>query len=138
MIPMLDLKAQYRSIKGEIDAAVARVLESGRFVLGEEVEAFEREFAEFCGAAHAVAVNSGTSALQLALLASGIGRGDEVITVPFTFVATAAVIDYVGAVPVFVDIDPASFTMAPAAIEEAVSDRTKAIIPVLSATKNAL
>ncbi len=130
MIPMLDLNAQYRSIKSEIDAAVAQVFESGHFVLGEEVAAFEREFADFCGAAHAVAVNSGTSALQLALLASGVGAGDEVITVPFTFVATAAVIDYVGAVPVFVDIDPRTFTMNPAAIEDAIGDRTKAIIPV--------
>jgi len=130
MIPMLDLKAQYRSIKSEIDAAVAHVFETGHFVLGEEVAAFEREFADFCGASHAVAVNSGTSALQLALLASGVGPGDEVITVPFTFVATAAVIDYVGAAPVFVDIDPRTFTMDPAAIEDAISDRTKAIIPV--------
>lgn len=130
MIPMLDLQAQYRSIKPEVDAAVARVFETGRFVLGEEVSAFEREFADFCGAAHAVAVNSGTSALQLALLAAGVGAGDEVITVPFTFVATAAVIDYVGAVPVFVDIDPRTFTMDPSAIEDAISDRTKAIMPV--------
>jgi len=130
MIPMLDLKAQYRAIKPEIDAAVARVLESGRFVLGEEVESFEREFAAHCGAAHAVAVNSGTSALQLALLAAGVGRGDEVITVPFTFVASAAVADYVGAVPVLVDIEPRTFTMDPAAIEDAITDRTKAIIPV--------
>src|SRR5438034_11597305 len=130
MIPMLDLKAQYRSIKPEIDAAIAHVFETGQFVLGEEVVAFEREFAAYCGAAHGVAVNSGTSALQLALLAAGVGPGDEVITVPFTFVATAAVIDYVGAVPVFVDIDPHTFTMDPSAIEDAVSDRTKAIIPV--------
>jgi len=130
MIPMLDLKAQYRSIRPEIDAAVARVLESGQFVLGEEVAAFEREFADYCGASHAVAVNSGTSALQLALLAAGVGRGDEVVTVPFTFVASAAVIDYVGAVPVFVDIEPRTFTMNPSAIEDAVTDRTKAIIPV--------
>ena len=130
MIPTLDLKTQYRSIKPEIDAAVARVFESGRFVLGDEVEAFEREFADFCGAPHAVAVNSGTSALQLALIASGIGPGDEVITVPFTFVATAAVVDYVGATPVFVDIEPQAFTMDPSAVEDAIGDRTKAIIPV--------
>ena len=130
MIPMLDLAAQYRSIKPEIDAAVVRVFESGRYVLGEEVAAFEREFAEFCGAAHAVAVNSGTSALQLALIAAGVAPGDEVVTVPFTFVATAAVIDYVGAVPVFVDIEPRTFTMNPAAIEDAITDRTRAVIPV--------
>jgi dTDP-4-amino-4,6-dideoxygalactose transaminase len=127
---MLDLAAQYRSIKPEIDAAVVRVFESGRYVLGEEVAAFEREFAEFCGAAHAVAVNSGTSALQLALIAAGVGPGDEVVTVPFTFVATAAVIDYVGAVPVFVDIEPRTFTMNPAAVEDAITDRTRAVIPV--------
>ena len=130
MIPMLDLAAQYRSIKPEIDAAVVRVFESGRYVLGEEVAAFEREFAEFCGAAHAVAVNSGTSALQLALIAAGVAPGDEVVTVPFTFVATAAVIDYVGAVPVFVDIEPRTFTMNPAAVEDAITDRTRAVIPV--------
>jgi dTDP-4-amino-4,6-dideoxygalactose transaminase len=130
MIPFVDLKAQYRSIKPEIDAAVARVLESAQFVLGEEVAAFEREFAAFCGAAAAVAVNSGTSALQLALVAAGVGPGDEVITVPFTFVATAAAIEYVGARPVFVDIDERSFTIDASRIEAAVTPRTKAIVPV--------
>ena len=130
MIPFVDLKAQYRSIKPEIDAAIARVLESAQFVLGNEVEAFEQEFAAFCGTAHGIAVNSGTSALHLALLAAGVGPGDEVITVPFTFVATAATIAYAGARPVFVDIDDRSFTMDPGAIDAAVTSRTKAIVPV--------
>jgi dTDP-4-amino-4,6-dideoxygalactose transaminase len=130
VIPFLDLKAQYRSIKPEIEAAVASVLESGQFVLGPEVAAFEREFAQYSGAAHGIAVNTGTSALHLALLAAGVGPGDEVITVPFTFVATVAAICYTGARPVFVDIDPATFTMDPAKLEAAITPRTKAILPV--------
>ena len=130
MIPYLDLGGQYQSIKPEIDAAVLRVLGSSQFILGEEVAAFEREFAAYCSAADAVGVNSGTSALHLALLAAGIGAGDEVITVPFTFVATAAAIVYAGARPVFVDIDAETFTMAPADIERAITPRTKAIMPV--------
>ena len=130
MIPFLDLKAQYRSIKPEVDAAVARVLESCQFVLGEEVARFEEEFAAYCGATHAVAVNSGTSALHLAMLALGIGPGDEVITVPFTFVATVAAIGYTGARAVLVDVDPHSFNLDPALLERAITPRTKAIIPV--------
>ena len=130
MIPFVDLHAQYRSIKTEIDAAIARVLETGQFVLGDEVAAFEREFADYCGAAHGVALNSGTSALHLALLAAGVGAGDEVITVPFTFVATAAAIDYTGARPVFVDVSDDALTMDPVRIEAAITSRTKAIIPV--------
>jgi dTDP-4-amino-4,6-dideoxygalactose transaminase len=130
MIPFLDLKAQYRSIKPEIDAAISNILESSQFVLGEEVAAFEREFAAYCGATHGIAVNSGTSALHLALLAAGVGPGDEVITIPFTFVATVAAIGYTGARPVFVDIDAASFTMDAAQLERAMTPRTKAILPV--------
>ena len=130
MIPFVDLHAQYRSIKPEIDAAIARVLETGQFVLGDEVAAFEREFAAYCGAAHGIAVNSGTSALHLALLAAGVGPGDEVITAPFTFVATVAAIDYTGARPVFVDVSEDSLTMDPGALEAAITSRTKAIIPV--------
>jgi dTDP-4-amino-4,6-dideoxygalactose transaminase len=130
MIPFLDLKAQYQSIKKEIETAVLRTLESTQFVLGEEVAAFEREYASYCGAAHGVAVNTGTSALHLSLLSAGIGPGDEVITVPFTFVATVAAIRYTGATPVFVDIDPASFTMAVDQVEAAITPRTKAILPV--------
>ena len=106
MIPFLDLKAQYLGIKEEIAEAIAQVLDRGQFVLGDEVAAFEREFAAYCSAAYGIGVNSGTSALHLALLAAGIGPGDEVITVPFTFVATVAAIQYAGARPVLVDIDP--------------------------------
>jgi dTDP-4-amino-4,6-dideoxygalactose transaminase len=130
VIPYGDLRAQYRSIKAEIDAAVLRVLDSTQFILGDEVTAFEREFAAYCGTSDAVGVNSGTSALHLALLAAGVGPGDEVITVPFTFVATAAAIVYAGARPVFVDIDPDTCNMAPAQIERAVTPRTKVIMPV--------
>ena len=129
-VPSLDLRAQYRSIKPEIDAAIARVLDSGQFVLGSEVAAFEQEFATYCGAGECVALNSGTSALHLALLAAGIGPGDEVITVAFTFVASVAAIVYAEARPVLVDIDPRPFTLDPAVIEAAITPRTKAIMPV--------
>lgn len=129
-VPFVDLKAQYRSIKLEVDAAVLRVLDSGQFVLGPEVSAFEKAFAAYCRTAEAIAVNSGTSALHLALLAAGIGPGDEVITVPFTFVATVAAIVYTGARPVFADIEPRSFTIDPDRIKTALSPRTKAILPV--------
>ena len=130
MIPFLDLTAQYRSIEDEVKDAIARVLESCHFVLGEEVEAFEREFAAYCQTEHAVAVNSGTSALHLALLAAGVGPGDEVITASFSFVATAAAVRYTGAVPVFVDVDPQTRTLDPHGIEAAITPRTRAIIPV--------
>ena len=129
-VPYLDLKAQYCSIKPEIDAAISGVLESCQFVLGPEVAAFEQDFATFCGAAECIALNSGTSALHLALLAAGIGAGDEVITTPFTFVASVAAILYAGARPVLVDIDPRSFTLDPEKIEAAITSRTKALIPV--------
>jgi dTDP-4-amino-4,6-dideoxygalactose transaminase len=130
MIPFVDLQAQYRSIKPEIDRAVLDVLDSAQFVLGPEVAAFEREFAAYCGVAECVAVNSGTSALHLALLAAGVGPGDEVITVPFTFVATVSAIVYTGATPVFVDVDPVYLTMDPLALEGKITGRTKAIVPV--------
>lgn len=130
MIPLVDLKAQYLSIKDAINQAALRVLESGQYVLGEEVAEFEGRFAAACGVTHGVGVNTGTSALHLALLAAGVGPGDEVITVPFTFVATAAAIEYAGARPVFVDIDPRSFTMDVGAVEKALTSRTKAIVPV--------
>jgi dTDP-4-amino-4,6-dideoxygalactose transaminase len=130
MVPFVDLKAQYHSIKDEINEAVLDVLESTQFVLGKGVAAFEESFAPYCQADHAIGVNSGTSALHLALLASGVGPGDEVITVTFTFVATAAAIEYAGARPVFVDIDPVSYTMDVNQIEDAITERTKAIIPV--------
>tara|TARA_B100001123_G_C15344206_1_gene1036268 strand:- start:4762 stop:5898 length:1137 start_codon:yes stop_codon:yes gene_type:complete len=130
VIPLLDLQAQYRSIKSEIDTAVLRVLDSGKYVLGDEVKAFEKEFAQHCGVSEVVAVNSGTSALHLALLATGVSAGDEVVTVPFTFVATVATITYTGATPVFVDIDPVSYTLDPDKIEARITPRTKAIVPV--------
>jgi dTDP-4-amino-4,6-dideoxygalactose transaminase len=130
MIPFLDLKAQYSSIKEEVNVAIERVLESSQFVLGNEVAGFEREFATYSGAQFGVAVNSGTSALHLALLAADIGKNDEVITVPFTFVATVAAICYTGAKPVFVDIEPQSYTMDVNQIENAITERTKAILPV--------
>jgi dTDP-4-amino-4,6-dideoxygalactose transaminase len=128
--PLRRPKAQYRSIKPEIDAAIGSVLESSQFALGSEVAAFEREFAEYCGVAHAVGVNSGTSALHLALLAADIGPGDEVVTSPFTFVATVAAIFYTGARPTYADVDPRSFTIDPAKIEAAITPKTKAIMPV--------
>ena len=130
MIPFVDLKAQYASIKGEVQTAIQGILESCQFTLGNEVAAFEQEFAAYSQATFGIGVNTGTSALHLALLAAGIGPGDEVITVPFTFVATVAAIHYTGAKPVLVDIDPESFTMDPAAIEAAITPRTRAILPV--------
>lgn len=129
-VPFLDLKAQYRSIQAEIRPAIDQVLENCAFVLGNEVAEFEREFAGYCETSHAVGVNSGTSALHLALLAARVGPGDEVITVPFTFVATVAAIRYTGARPVFVDIDPTTFTMDARRLEDAITPRTKVILPV--------
>lgn len=130
MIPFVDLRAQYASIKDEVNAAIQGVLESCQFTLGSEVAAFEQEFAAYCQTDHGVGVNTGSSALHLALLAAGVGPGDEVVTVPFTFVATVAAIQYTGARPVFVDIDPTSFTLDVTALEAAITDRTKAILPV--------
>src|SRR5499427_3709571 len=130
IVPYLDLKAQYHNIKQEIDAAVARVLEGSHFVLGAEVAEFEKEFTAYCGSSDCIALNSGTSALHLALLAAGIGPGDEVLTVPFTFVASVAAVLYTGARPVLVDIEPRSFTIDTAAIETVITPRTKAILPV--------
>jgi dTDP-4-amino-4,6-dideoxygalactose transaminase len=130
MIPYLDLQAQYRAIKPDIDEAVLRVLDSAQFILGPEVAAFEQAFARYCGVDHAIGVNSGTSALHLALLALGIGKDDEVITVPFTFVATVSAIVYAGARPVFVDVEPQTLTMDPAQLERSITPRTRAIVPV--------
>src|SRR4029077_2034479 len=129
-VPYLDLGAQYHSIKSEIDASIAGVLDTSQFVLGAEVARFEQEFASYCRAAECIALNSGTSALHLALVAAGVGPGDDVITVPFTFVASVAAIVYTGARPVLVDIHPVSYTMDPAQIEAAITPRTKAILPV--------
>ena len=130
MVPFLDLKRQYANIKAEVDAAVLRVLENCQFILGPETAAFEEEFAAYSRATYAIGCNSGTSALHLALLAAGIGPGDEVITVPYTFVATTAAIRYTGATPVFVDIDPETFNIDVAQIEPAITGRTRAILPV--------
>jgi dTDP-4-amino-4,6-dideoxygalactose transaminase len=130
VIPFIDLKKQYAGIKDEVNAAIQGVLDSCQFALGSEVAAFEQEFAALCQAKYGIGVNTGTSALHLALLAAGIGAGDEVITVPFTFVATAAAIHYTGAKTVLVDVDPGTFTMDVDAIEAAITERTKAIIPV--------
>ena len=130
MIPMLDLLAQYKTIQKDVERAVLGVLASGQYVLGSEVEAFEREFAAYCGTQHGIAVNTGTSALHLALLANDIGPGDEVITSPHTFVATVSAIVQTGAKPVLVDIDPQTMTLDPAKIEAAITSRTRAILPV--------
>ncbi len=124
MIPLVDLKAQYEGIKDEILPAVAAVFESTQFVLGDAVAQFESDFASYCQAEHAVGVSSGTSALHLALESCGIGKGDEVITTPFTFIATVAAIRYTGARPVFVDIDTESYTIDVNLIEAAFSERT--------------
>ena len=129
-IPLIDLRAQYRSIKLEIDEAIQRVLDLGQFVLGPEVEALERELAAYCGTKHAVAVASGTDALQLSLRACGIGPGDDVLTSAYSFFATAEAILAVGARPRFVDIDPLTYTMDPEAVAASVTRRTTAILPV--------
>jgi dTDP-4-amino-4,6-dideoxygalactose transaminase len=130
MIPFLDLRTQYESIRAEIEPAVLGVMERCQFSLGPEVEAFESEFAAYSGAKHGIGVNSGTSALQMALLAAGVGPGDEVITTPFTFVATVAAILYTGAHAVLADIDPTSLTLDPECFKAAITSRTKAVIPV--------
>lgn len=129
-VPFVDLKAQYRSMQPEIHAALERVLESCSFVLGDEVTKFEAEFAAYCQARYCVAVNSGTSALHVALLALGIGPGDEVITAPNTFIATCEAVTYVGARPVFVDVHPRTYNIDVTKVEVAVTSRTKAILPV--------
>jgi dTDP-4-amino-4,6-dideoxygalactose transaminase len=127
---MVDLKTQYHMLKAEIDTAVLAALESSQFILGPNVTALEQEAAVYLGASHAVTCASGTDALHLAILAAGIGPGDEVITSPFTFIATAEAICYAGATPVFTDIDPQTFNLDPAMIEKAITPRTKAVIPV--------
>jgi len=130
MIPYLDLTAHHAALRDELAAAIARVLDGGQFILGPDVAAFEAAFAGYCGVGHGVAVNSGTSALHLALLAAGIGPGDEVITTPFTFVATVAAIEHAGARPVLADVDPGTGTLDPAAVEACITPRTRAILPV--------
>lgn len=129
-VPFLDLQAQHRQIRDEVFAAWEDICASSRFAQGPPTQAFEREFADFCGVAHCVTCNSGTSALHLALRVLDIGPGDEVITVPMTFIATVWAISYVGARPVFVDIDPLRRTLDPAKLEAAITPHTKAILPV--------
>jgi len=129
-VPFIDLEAHHRPLRLEIDRAIKEVIDSGAFAGGPFVERFESEFAAYCGSEYAVGVGSGTEALWLSLLACGIGAGDEVITVPNTFMATAEAITYCGARPVFVDVDDSTYTMDPAGLEAAITEQTKAIIPV--------
>jgi dTDP-4-amino-4,6-dideoxygalactose transaminase len=129
-VPLVDLGAQYRDIEHEIRAGIDRVLERHAFINGQETREFEARFAAMCAAADCIAVSSGTTALELALRALGVGRGDEVITVSHTFFATISAIVSTGATPVLVDVDPTSWTMAPLLVEQALSERTKAIVPV--------
>ncbi|MFZ0036096.1 MAG: DegT/DnrJ/EryC1/StrS family aminotransferase [Candidatus Acidiferrales bacterium] len=130
VVPYFDLKAEYAALRDEVLAALDRVCRNASFILGEEVDAFERQFAALCETKHCVALNSGTSALHLGLLALGVQPGDEVITTPNTFLATAEAITYCGARPVFVDIDPATANIDPRLIERAITRETKAIVPV--------
>ncbi len=130
MIPFLDLKAHHAPLRDEFDRAIREVIESGAFAGGPFVEKFENEFAAYCGCDHAVGVGNGTDALWLALMACGIGAGDEVITVPNTFMATAEAITYSGARPVFVDVNEQTYTMDPAGLEAAFTSKTRAIVPV--------
>ncbi len=129
-IPMVDLKGQYETLKTEIDSAILQALGETRFILGPNVQAFDQEAAEYLGVNHAISCANGTDALHLALLASGIQPGDEVITSAFTFIATAEAIRFIGAIPVFVDIQAHSFNIDPDKIRAAITDRTRAILPV--------
>ena len=129
-IPLVDLKAQYATIKTEVDAAITRVVNNAAFILGPEVKAFEQEFASFCEARYSVGISSGTDALHLALRACGVGLGDEVVTTPFTFIATSEAISMCGARPVFCDIDPRTYNIDPSQIEARITSHTKAIVPV--------
>lgn len=129
-VPMIDLQAQYHALRQKIDTAIAHVLESGRFILGENVQRLEEEVAEYCGAKFGIGVASGTDALELSLAALGIGAGDEVITTPFTFGATTEVIVRLGAKPVYVDIDLDTYNIDISAIERAITPRTRALLPV--------
>jgi len=129
-IPYLDLRAQIKPLRAELDAAIAKTIDNCSFCLGPDVVQFEKDFAKYCGAEHCVAFNSGTSALHVAMLLLGVGPGDEVITTPFTFVATSWAISYVGARPIYVDIDDATFNLNPSLVEKAISPLTKVIMPV--------
>ncbi len=130
IMQMLDLVTQYKQLKPELDEAIQRVLQSGQFIMGPELKALEDEVADYLGVSYGIGCASGTDALQVALMGHDIGPGDEVITTAFTFVATVEVIALLGATPVYVDIDPGTYTIAPEAIEEAITEKTRAIIPV--------
>lgn len=130
MVQFVDLRAQHDSIRTELFDAITQVIDTSAFIMGPAIKEFEPKFAEFCGVKHAIGVSSGTSALHLALWALGIGPGDEVITIPHTFIATAEAISLCGATPVFVDIDPVAYTMDVTKLEAAITPCTKAIIPV--------
>src|SRR5262245_8451236 len=129
-VPFLDLKTHNRSVGHEIRSALETVLDEAQFVLGPAVTRFETEFANYLGACHCVGLNNGTSALHMALLACDVGPGDEVITTPATWISTSWAISYVGARPVFVDIDPITYNLDPEQVEEAITPRTRAILPV--------
>lgn len=129
-VPFLDLTLQHQALRTEISAAVERTLDRGDFILGAPLEEFEREFARYCDCEHAVGLSSGTAALHLALVALGVGAGDEVVTVPNSFIATVEAILYTGATPVLVDVDPDTFTLDPSQFERAITPRTKAVVPV--------
>ncbi len=129
-VPFLDIKVQNRSVWPQLQAAIAEAMENAQFILGPAVERFEKHFAQYIGTQHCVGLNNGTSALHMALVASDIGPGDEVITTPHTWISTSWAISYVGARPVFVDIDATTYTLDPAQVERAISPRTKAILPV--------
>jgi len=129
-IPMVDLRGQYQEIKDEVEAGIAKTIDDCSFIMGPNVRAFEQEAAEYLGVKHAIGCANGTDALHLALLALGIGEGDEVITTPFTFIATAEAIRYVGATPVFVDVDPDSYNIDIDEVEKAITENTKAVMPV--------
>ncbi len=129
-VPFVDLSAQLEPIREQVEEAIARVLDTSQFVLGPDMRAFEQEFAAYCGVEHAVGVDNGTAALELSLRAFGIGPGDEVITTANTFISTALAISHVGATPVFVDVDPETYTMSIPHLEAAITERTRAVIPV--------
>ena len=129
-IPLVDLKAQYALIRDDVDAAMARVVASADFILGAEVDAFEADYARYCGTAHAVGLDSGLSALELGMRALGIGPGDEVITPAHSFIASSSAISFTGATPVWVDVDPVTYNLDPAQLEAAITSRTRAIMPV--------
>ncbi len=130
MIPVIDLKVQHEALAAEIMEVLSGIVAAGAFVGGPQLEAFEREWAAFCGADHAIGVGSGTDAVRFALMGTGVGAGDEVVTVPFTFVATLEAILQAGAKPILVDVDPGTYTLDPGRLEAAITPKTRALLPV--------